>query len=143
MTNFDFSLLPGVNALLNGMAALLLAGGYICIRTGRRDWHARFMVSAFVMSALFLVSYLTYHAAKLHTPFTGQGPIRAAYFALLISHVILAVMVVPMALLLLWWASRARFDRHRRLARWALPVWFYVSVTGVIVYLMLYRGLGT
>ena len=101
------------------------------------------MVTAFLTSTLFLASYLTYHAAKLHTPFTGQGPIRTVYFALLISHVILAITVVPMALLLLWWASRARFDRHRRLARWALPIWLYVSVTGVVVYLMLYRGLGT
>lgn len=143
MMNLDFSILPGVNALLNGVAALLLCGGYLCIRAGRRDWHSRFMISAFVASALFLVSYLTYHATRLHTPFMRQGPIRTVYFALLISHVILAVTVVPMALTLLWWASRAQFPKHRKLARWALPIWLYVSVTGVIVYLMLYRGLGT
>ncbi len=142
MTSFDFSVLPGVNALLNGLAALLLVGGYACIRAGRRDWHARFMVAAFFTSTVFLVSYLTYHATKLHTAFTGQGTVRIVYFMLLVSHVVLAVTVAPMALLLLWWASRAEFARHRRLARWALPIWLYVSVTGVVVYLMLYRGLG-
>lgn len=142
MTFFDFSVLPGVNALLNGLAALLLVCGYTCIRAGRRDWHARFMVAAFFTSTVFLVSYLTYHATKLHTPFMGQGPVRVVYFILLASHVALAVTVAPMALLLLWWASRKDFAKHRRLARWALPVWLYVSVTGVIVYLMLYRGLG-
>jgi putative membrane protein len=140
---FDFSILPGVNAVLNGLAALLLCGGYLCIRRGRRDWHRRFMISAFATSALFLVSYLTYHATRLHTPFTGQGAARAVYFVLLATHVVLAVSVVPMALLLLWWATHGQFARHRKLARWALPIWLYVSLTGVLVYLMLYRGWGS
>jgi len=140
---FDPAILPTVNAVLNGSAAVLLSCGYVCIRSGRRDLHRRFMIAAFCASAAFLASYLVYHAMQLHTPFTGHGPVRILYFILLISHVLLAVTVVPMALLLLWWASRRKFARHKRLARWALPVWLYVSVTGVIVYLMLYRGLGT
>jgi uncharacterized membrane protein YozB (DUF420 family) len=140
---FDPAILPTVNAVLNGMAAVLLLGGYICIRNGWRTVHRRFMLSAFLTSSAFLVSYLTYHATKLHTAYAGQGAARAVYFVLLGSHVVLAVTVVPMALLLLWWASRGEFPRHRRLARWAFPVWLYVSVTGVIVYLMLYRGWGT
>ena len=139
---FDPAILPTVNACLNGLAAILLLGGYICIRSGWRDLHRRFMLSAFITSTVFLASYLTYHATKLHTPYTGQGIARTVYFALLISHVVLAVTVVPMALLLLWWALRQEFTRHRRLARWAFPVWLYVSVTGVIVYLMLYRRWG-
>jgi putative membrane protein len=142
MNSFDFSILPGVNALLNGLSALLLVGGYLCIRAGRRHWHARFMIAAFSTSCVFLASYLTYHATKLHTPFMGQGAVRSVYFVLLISHVILAITVVPMALLLLIWEARGQFARHRRLARWAFPIWFYVSVTGVVVYLMLYQGLG-
>lgn len=141
--NFDPTALPPVNAVLNGLAAVLLLGGYICIRNGWKTLHRRFMLSAFITSCAFLVSYLAYHATKLHTAYTGQGAARTVYFVLLGSHVILAVTVVPMALLLLWWASRGEFPRHRRLARWAFPVWLYVSVTGVIVYLMLYRGLGT
>jgi len=140
--DFDFSVLPAVNAVLNGLSALLLCGGYVCIRRGRRDWHRRFMIAAFTTSVLFLVSYLTYHAVRLHTPYPGQGAVRAVYFVLLVTHVVLAASVVPMALLLLWWATHGQFARHRRLARWALPIWLYVSVTGVVVYLMLYRGLG-
>ena len=140
---FDPSILPTVNATLNGLAALLLLAGYVCIRNGWRDMHRRFMISAVITSAAFLVSYVTYHVTKLHTPYAGEGPVRIVYFLLLISHVVLAVSVVPMALLLLWWATRGEFARHRGLARWAFPIWLYVSVTGVIVYLMLYHGLGT
>ena len=139
---FDPAVLPTVNASLNGLAAVLLLAGYVCIRKGWRDMHRRFMLSAVLTSAAFLASYVTYHLTKLHTPFTGQGPIRLVYFVLLISHVLLAITIVPMAVLLLWWATRQEFTRHRRLARWAFPVWLYVSVTGVIVYLMLYHGWG-
>ena len=137
--SFDYSLLPAVNASLNGLAGLLLAGGYLCIRTGHRRAHMRIMCTAFGTSTLFLVSYLIYHAHHAATPFAGGGAMRVVYYALLASHVTLAVTVVPMALLLLWWASHGRFARHRRLARWTLPIWLYVSVTGVLVYLMLYQ----
>jgi len=136
---FDPSILPTVNAALNGLAALLLLGGYLCIRAGKRDLHRRFMISAFITSGVFLVSYLTYHATRLHMPYGGEGFSRVIYFALLISHIILAIAVVPMALFLLWWASRSEFPKHKRLARWAFPIWLYVSVTGVIVYFMLYH----
>ncbi len=135
----DTSILPAVNATLNGTAAVLLAGGYACIRGGRRTAHRRFMLGAFATSALFLVSYVTYHATHLATPFPGHGAARAVYYAILATHVVLAISVVPLALTVLYRAWRADFARHRRLARWALPIWFYVSVTGVVVYWMLYR----
>src|SRR5579863_10399202 len=106
---FDPSILPTVNAVLNGLAGVLLLAGFVCIRNGWRDMHRRFMLSAVITSAVFLASYVTYHAMKLHTPYTGEGPARAVYFVLLISHIILAITVVPMALLLLWWASRHQF----------------------------------
>ena len=134
----DYSVLPTVNATLNGIAGVLLVGGYLAIRSRRIPVHRAFMVAAFVTSALFLVSYLTYHYHSPVNPFRGQGPVRAVYFALLISHIVLAVAVVPLALLTLYRALRGRFELHRRIARWTLPVWLYVSVTGVLVYLMLY-----
>jgi uncharacterized membrane protein YozB (DUF420 family) len=134
---FDTSILPSVNAALNSLAALLLLCGYAAIRAGRRDVHRRFMLGAFTVSALFLVSYLTYHVTRSATPFQGQGAARAVYFTVLITHVILAVSVAPMAVVLLYRAWREDFVRHRRLARWAFPIWLYVSVTGVIVYWML------
>jgi len=131
--------LPALNATLNAVSAVLLAWGYVFIR--RRDVRAHLacMVSAFVVSTLFLVSYVTYHAVAGSRPFAGAGWLRAVYFPLLISHVVLAVAIVPLALVTLYRATRADFTRHRRLARWTLPLWLYVSVTGVIVYLMLYR----
>ncbi|HUJ77323.1 MAG TPA: DUF420 domain-containing protein [bacterium] len=135
----DVTLLPTVNAVLNGAAAILLVAGYTCIRTGHRVAHHRVMLAAFGTSVLFLACYVTYHAIHLHTPFRGQGPVRIAYFILLTSHVVLAIAVVPLALVLLVWGWRGQFARHKRLARWALPIWLYVSVTGVLVYLMLYH----
>ena len=134
----DYSVLPTVNATLNGIAGLLLACGYAAIRGGRIPLHRACMLAAFATSALFLVSYLTYHFHSPVNPFQGQGPVRALYFALLISHIVLAAAVVPLALLTLSRALRGRFARHRRIARWTLPIWLYVSVTGVLVYLMLY-----
>jgi putative membrane protein len=136
---FSFSNLPLLNAVLNSMSALLLSGGYLAIRSRKIAVHRRFMVSACVTSALFLVSYLTYHYQVGSRPFPGQGGIRGVYFAVLISHTILAAVIVPMVLVTLYRAVRAKWSQHRRLARWTLPLWIYVSVTGVIIYLMLYR----
>ena len=131
--------LPALNAALNGASAILLATGFILIRAGRREAHKRAMVAALVCSTLFLTSYLVYHAQVGSVRFRGQGALRPVYFAILISHTVLAVTVVPLALVTLVQALRTRFDRHRRIARIALPIWGYVSVTGVIVYWMLYR----
>ena len=131
--------LPAVNATLNAICAVLLVIGWMQIRAGRRETHRKVMIAAFATSTLFLVSYVTYHANAGSRPFQGQGPIRAVYFSILITHVILAAAIVPLALLTLTRGLRARYDSHARIARWTLPIWLYVSVTGVIVYLMLYR----
>ena len=131
--------LPLVNASLNGVATVLLIVGYVCIRRRRITAHRTAMVAAFVTSVLFLVSYLTYHAHAGSRPFPGQGPIRVVYFVILISHIILAATIPPLAGITLWRAYRRRFDRHMKIARWTLPLWLYVSVTGIVVYLMLYR----
>jgi putative membrane protein len=128
-----------LNASLNGLSAVLLAGGYAAIRNGKRQVHKRFMISAFVVSCAFLISYLIYHYRVGHVVFEGQGWIRPVYFVLLISHTILAVVIVPLILVTLRRAWLARFDKHRLIARWTLPLWFYVSVTGVIVYVLLYQ----
>jgi uncharacterized membrane protein YozB (DUF420 family) len=131
--------LPALNAALNAASAVLLATGFVLIRAGRREAHKRAMVAALVCSTLFLSSYLIYHAQVGSVRFRGQGVLRLVYLAILISHTILAVTVVPLALVTLTQALRGRFDRHRRIARIALPIWGYVSVTGVVVYWMLYR----
>ena len=131
--------LPLVNASLNGVATVLLIVGYACIRRRRITAHRTAMVAAFVTSVLFLMSYLTYHAHAGSRPFPGQGPIRVVYFVILISHIILAATIPPLAGITLWRAYRRRFDRHMKIARWTLPLWLYVSVTGIIVYLMLYQ----
>ena len=133
------SLLPHLNALLNSTSAILLLGGYGFIRSGRVKAHRTCQVSAVGTSTLFLISYLTYHYFHGATRFAGQGIARPIYFTILISHTILAVVIVPLVLITLYRALRADFVRHRRVARWTLPIWLYVSVTGVIVYLMLYR----
>jgi len=131
---------PAINATLNGLAAILLVGGYSAIRAGRIELHKKFMVSAFITSTIFLASYLVYHY-RVHQVvlFQGQGWIRPVYFTLLISHTILAVVIVPLILITLRRAWTERFDKHRQIARWTLPLWFYVSVTGVIVYFMVYQ----
>jgi putative membrane protein len=128
-----------LNASLNGTSAILLAGGYVAIRSGKIAVHKAFMISAFAVSSVFLVSYLLYHYRVGHVAFQGQGWIRPVYFVLLTSHTILAVVIVPMILVTLRRAWLEQFDRHRVIARWTLPLWFYVSVTGVIVYLMVYQ----
>ena len=132
--------LPTLNALLNTVSATLLISGYTLIRQGKVQAHRTCMLAAFATSTLFLISYLVYHANVGSVPFTGQGAVRTLYFTILISHITLAALVPPLALVTLTYGLRQRFDRHRRIARWTLPVWLYVSVTGVIVYAMLYQG---
>ncbi|HEY2988224.1 MAG TPA: DUF420 domain-containing protein [Candidatus Binatia bacterium] len=131
--------LPSLNAALNTASAVLLAAGYLFIRSGKISAHRRCMLSALATSTLFLTSYLIYHYHVGSVPFAGQGWIRRVYFAILISHTTLAVVIVPLVLITLTRALKMDFERHRRIARWTLPLWFYVSVTGVIVYWMLYR----
>jgi uncharacterized membrane protein YozB (DUF420 family) len=130
---------PALNASLNGLSAILLAGGYAAIRAGKRDVHKVFMVSAFWVSVVFLVSYVIYHIRVGHVVFQGQGWIRPVYFALLLSHTVLAIVIVPLILITLRRAWTEKFDKHRLIARWTLPLWFYVCVTGVIVYFMVYQ----
>ncbi|MEE8460510.1 MAG: DUF420 domain-containing protein [Acidobacteriota bacterium] len=131
--------LPTLNAVLNGTSAVLLAFGYLFIRQKKVNLHKACMVSAFVVSTLFLVSYLIYHYHAGSKPFPGEGWTRPLYFAILISHVILATVTLPLSIVTLARGLRGRFEKHRSIARWALPIWLYVSVTGVAVYLMLYR----
>lgn len=131
--------LPLLNATLNGIATVLLVTGYVCIRSGRITVHRAVMIAAFVTSVLFLTSYVIYHSQAGSRPFTGQGPIRTVYFSILISHVVLAAIIPPLAALTLWRGLRGQYDRHVRIARWTLPLWLYVSVTGIVVYWMLYR----
>ena len=132
--------LPTLNALLNGTSAALLVTGWVLIRSGRREAHRKAMTAAFVASVLFLVSYLTYHAVVGSVRFPGTGTARTIYLAILLSHTLLAAAVGPLALTVFVLARRGRFETHRRFARWTLPLWLYVSVTGVVVYLMLYRS---
>jgi uncharacterized membrane protein YozB (DUF420 family) len=131
--------LPHLNAVLNSTSALLLLAGFSFIRRGRILAHRNCQVTAVVTSTLFLISYLTYHYYHGATRFAGQGAVRPLYFTILITHTILAVVIVPLILITLYRATRRDFIRHRRIARWTLPLWLYVSVTGVIVYLMLYH----
>jgi uncharacterized membrane protein YozB (DUF420 family) len=139
VTDFTTSSLPAVNATLNGIATLLLVTGYVLIRRRRIGGHRLAMISAFTASVLFLASYVIYHAQAGSRPFPGQGPIRSVYFTILISHVVLAAIIPPLAALTLWRGLSGRFDRHVAIARWTLPIWLYVSVTGIVVYVMLYR----
>ena len=136
---FDITMLPALNATLNSIAAVLLTSGYLLIRRGRVAQHRLCMLAAFATSTLFLVSYLVYHAQVGSQPFTGQGPVRVLYFTVLISHVSLAVLILPLALVTLRRGLRRDDARHVAIARWTLPIWLYVSVTGVVVYWMLYQ----
>jgi putative membrane protein len=135
----EISDLPTLNASLNALASVFLVTGYVMIRSRRIDAHRRCMLSALGTSALFLVSYVIYHANAGSVPFRGTGAVRVVYFAVLIPHIILAAAILPLALLTTARGLRGDYTRHVRIARWTLPVWLYVSVTGVIVYLMLYR----
>jgi uncharacterized membrane protein YozB (DUF420 family) len=131
--------LPALNATLNATSAVLLTIGWILIRRGHWRRHRAFMIAAFCTSVLFLVSYLTYHAHIGSKHFPGQGAIRVVYFTILLTHTVLAVVIVPLILITLSRGLSSRFDRHRAIARWTLPLWMYVSVTGVVVYVMLYQ----
>jgi len=131
------SALPTAIAAFNSLAAICLVFGYINIRRRNRAIHQRFMLSATAFSALFLISYVTYHFFRTDTHFPGQGIVRPVYFSILISHITLSVIALPLILASLWYALRGRFNFHRRIARWTFPVWLYVSVTGVVVYFFL------
>lgn len=133
------SALPTLNAMLNGLCAVILVVGLVAIKRDNRTLHIRCMLAATTVSVLFLISYVTYHATHGSTRFQGQGWIRPAYFTLLLTHTVLAVLNVPLVLTTLYRAARSQFDAHRRIARITWPVWMYVSVTGVLIYLMLYR----
>jgi uncharacterized membrane protein YozB (DUF420 family) len=128
--------LPHFQALLNTAATLLLATGYYFIRNAKPDLHRACMATALLISSLFMVSYLTYHARVGYMPFTGQGIIRPFYFTLLASHVILAAVIVPLVLTTVFFAITGNFNRHPRMARWTLPLWLYVSVSGVVIYIL-------
>src|SRR6267142_6550508 len=131
--------LPAVNAELNAIAAVLLVIAYILILNRRIDAHRRVMIAAFTTSSLFLICYVVYHAQVGSVPFTRQGVVRPLYFTILITHVTLAATVVPLAIVTLSRGLKARYPQHRRIARWTFPVWMYVSVTGVLVYVLLYQ----
>jgi putative membrane protein len=131
--------LPHLNALLNGTSAVFLVIGYLLIRRGDQTGHKRCMIAALLCSAAFLTSYVIYHLHAGSRPFPGTGAIRGIYFAVLITHVVLAAVILPLVIMTALRALRSQFDRHVRIARWTLPLWLYVSVTGVIVYLMLYQ----
>ncbi len=128
--------LPHFQALLNTAATVLLATGYYYIRNTKPDQHRNCMVTALVISSLFMVSYLIYHAQVGYMPFAGQGIIRPFYFTLLASHVILAAVIVPLVLTTVFFAATGNFNRHPRIARWTLPLWLYVSVSGVVIYIL-------
>jgi putative membrane protein len=136
-STLDVRFLPGVNASLNAIAATLLVSGWLAIKRGARDVHKYCMVAAFAASSLFLVSYLTYHYIHGDTRFGGVGVLRVAYLLILASHVLLSMTIVPLALTSFYFAYTERFVRHRRIAKVTLPIWLYVSVTGVVIYFML------
>lgn len=131
--------LPTLNALLNASSAVLLVVGHRFIKHGNMKVHKRCMISAFGVSIIFLISYLTYHYHHGSTPFMGQGIIRPMYFILLISHTILAASIVPLALTTLFLGLKGNFEKHVKIAKWTYPIWVYISVTGVLIYLMLYH----
>lgn len=131
--------LPALNATLNATSFFLLVTGYVFIRRGDRQSHKRCMLAALAMSGLFLTSYVIYHLQVGSVPFKGTGLVRTVYFAVLIPHVILAAAIVPLVVMTVSRGLSAKYDKHRRIARWTLPLWLYVSITGVIVYLMLYQ----
>ena len=137
--NGPYAMFPVINASLNATSAVLITTGVGLIRAGRRDAHRAVMIAAVVSSSLFLLSYLYYHYHVGSVRFAGQGWVRPVYFAILLTHTVLAAVVVPLVITTLVRALRERFDRHRAIARWTYPLWLYVSVTGVVIYLMLYR----
>ena len=135
----DVTWLPHLNAALNATSGILLSAGYLSIRAGHVGRHRACMLGAVSVSIIFLVSYVIYHLEVGSVPFTGEGPIRLVYFTVLITHAVLAVVIVPLVTLTVMHALRERFDRHVAIARWTLPIWIYVSISGVVVYWMLYQ----
>lgn len=135
----DYSLLPTINAILNATSGALVLLGYRNIRRGKDAIHKKFMLTAIGVSAIFLASYLIYHWEVGSIKFQGEGIIRIIYFSILISHTILAVVIVPMVLRTVYLALKGRFEKHRKIAKLTFPIWVYVSATGVIVYFMLYQ----
>jgi putative membrane protein len=131
--------LPLLNACLNGTAAVLLVTAFILIKQGRRDQHKKVMLAAFTVSILFLISYLTYHFQVGVTRYAHTGAIRTVYYTILFTHTVLAAVVPVLAIVTLRRGLKGQFARHKKIARWTLPIWLYVSVTGVVVYLMLYQ----
>ncbi|MEX0646671.1 MAG: DUF420 domain-containing protein [Balneolaceae bacterium] len=129
--------LPALNAVLNSVSTVLIVSGYIAVRKRKFITHMKFMLTAFVTSSLFLVSYLLYHNFVGHTPFPGEGYIRPVYFFILITHIILSAFVVPLVLTSFYFAYSGKFSIHRKVSRWTLPVWLYVSVTGVVIFFIL------
>ena len=131
--------LPALNASLNALATVFLVAGWVLIRQRKREAHRACMLAAFAVSTAFLTSYLVYHYNVGSVRFQQQGPIRTVYLTILFTHIVLAIVIVPLIFMSLSRALSARFDKHRRIARWTMPLWLYVSVTGVVVYVMLYR----
>jgi len=131
--------LPALTATLNAVSAVFLSTGYLLIRRGRRALHKKCMLAALAASTAFLISYVVYHTNTGSRPFPGHGPIRIVYFTILVSHVLLAATILPLALTTTARGLRAQYGRHVKVARWTLPIWLYVSVTGVVIYVMLYR----
>lgn len=131
--------LPAVNAVLNSLSSVFLVTGYVMIRGARRVPHRNCMLAALISSTLFLMGYLTYHANVGHTSFRDPSWFRPIYLGILLTHVLLAAAIVPLVLMTVWRAARGRFEAHRKIARWTLPLWLYVSVTGVLIYFLLYH----
>jgi putative membrane protein len=139
--NLTISDLPAINASLNGLATIFLTLGYIFIKRGQRDAHRNCMIAAVITSAIFLIFYVLHKilVRGVHTPFGGEGPIRTVYYVMLISHIVLAMAIVPLVLMTMSRALKQRWELHKQISRWTWPLWMYVSVTGVLVYLMLYQ----
>ena len=138
---FDVMILPAINATLNSIATVLLLYGYYLVRKKRAREHRKVMIAAFAVSVLFLICYLTYHGIQrgVSTPFGGSGAIAGVYYFILITHIILAAIVPVLAIITMRRGLANRIDKHRKIARWTFPIWLYVSVTGVLVYFMLYQ----
>ena len=134
---FDYSILPPINAAINGLTTILLIAGFMAIKNGNIVRHKQLMTTALVFSVLFLLSYVAYHSGSESTPYGGEGFIRGVYFFILISHILLAIAITPLVLITLVRAWSERFDKHRKIAKITLPLWLYVSITGVIVYFMI------
>lgn len=129
--------IPFFNAIVNGCTFLLITAGIVAIKTGKQTWHRYFMMSAMVMSVIFLLGYVAYHAQVESTPFGGEGMIRTVYFIILISHIVLAAVIAPLVLVTVYRAIKGDFEKHKKIAKITYPIWLYVSITGIIVYVMI------